>query len=135
MSEFSYVGNLPDVGEALYNSVVRKSIPVMIPGSCVADICLWTVMLRGDDCLKIADSDHYVGSTMKEFMSMGKDFKKRFLKTYGMCTSDEGEVRCVVPFGDKRAIQGEAIFFGGTSWAGRSDLDFYRFKNGELGSK
>lgn len=132
LSEFSYVGILPDVGEALYNSVKRRSIPVMIPGSCVSGICLWTVMLRGDDCLKIADSDHYVGSTMKEFMAMSMKMKQRFLKTFGMCTSEEGEHRCTVPFGDKRAIQGEAIFFGGTSWAGRMDLDFYKFKNGQL---
>ena len=132
LSEFSFVGNLPDVGEQLYNSIVRKSIPVLIPGSCVSDICLWTVLLRGDDCLKIAESDHYIGSTMKEFMAMTMEFKKRFLKTYGLCTVEEKEVRCVVPLGDKKAIKGEAIFFGGTSWAGRKDLNYYQSRNGQL---
>ena len=117
---------------ALPGCVCNKSIPVMVPGSCVSGVCFWVVMLRGDDCLKAADSDHYVGSTMKEFMSMSADKKKRLLRTYGMCESKDGKHRCVVPFGDERAIHGEVVFFGGTSWAGRTDLDFYRFRNGQI---
>ena len=121
-----YVRNIPDIPEIGAEDFHRASWPVMISGSCnQAGSCMWSWLLRGDACLKIADLDYYVGSTMQEFLALDQGQQERFLRTRGTCVSEEGETSCTVSVGDPRADPDAAVVLP-HKWAGRDDLNYVR---------
>jgi len=104
-----YVGNIPNVPE-LRETLAKIQWPTMIAGSCnQIGSCIWSVLLKGKDCVKVESLDYYIGSTMEEFTSLPIGTQQRFLRTKGRCVGESGEQSCTVPIGDSRAIEGAEI--------------------------
>lgn len=120
------VPNIP----ALKNAFGKASWPVMIPDSQASGKWLWNVLLRGDDCTKAADDPNFVGSTMREFLTLPDSYKRRLVRTRGTCDVDGKQVECTVPWGDSRAVPGSRMFVP-HGWAGSEhDLNYVGVTSG-----
>lgn len=96
----------------------KASWPVKIDNSLDKGKWLWTVLMKGEDCLTAADMDiDYIGSSMGEFRNMTLVIKRRMLRTEGVCDFGDGKVKCSVPFGDPRAVAGKRVYVP-HGWAG-----------------
>lgn len=126
---------IPELLDAFGES--PASWPVELPRSCRADGCYYIVLLKAEDCLKAADADGFIGSSMHEFLTaFPGDLAERgrFLWTAGRCVDPQTakEYECPVPVNDVRAIPGRTIRVMG-SWSGRRhDLGFAPAKGGKI---
>jgi hypothetical protein len=112
---------------------------------------IWSALLTGQRCKEIALAPGYLGSTMKELLSLPEAMKARVLRTYGQCdvvdkdgkpaketviidgkpTEKTKTYRCDVAYGDPRAINAEEIFFP-HHFADRNDLKMMPAKGSEV---
>jgi len=83
--------------------------PVKFPQSESWGDWLWWVVLQGDDCLRVATEDGYLGSTMEEFVGLPASIRNRFL-----VTAEDGSTYFPIEI------------------AGRADLSFPKAKNGRV---
>jgi hypothetical protein len=132
-----WVGNVPNI-PALRDEVLEaKCWPVLITGSCTGqpvNTCLWNTFLKGAACTKAADLPQYVGSTAREFHALPFALRQRLLRTRGRCGVG-GNVPCMVPVGDPRALAGERVYVP-HRWAERdNDLNFVGKTNDEYESR
>lgn len=116
-----YIGNVPDMPGFEYMFGVA-SWPTLIPNSCdgVTGACFWSALFKGKDCVAVAESAYYVGSTMKEFVGLPVGRKARILRIQGKCGSEN----CTVPFGDATAVKGAKAYVPHGWFGGSNTLDF-----------
>ena len=117
-----YIGNVPDM-PGFEGAFGIASWPVLISDSCDGlGVCLWSALFEGKDCVRVAESVYYVGSTMKEFVGLPEGKKARLMRVMGK----DG----VVQFGDVTAVKGAKAYVP-SGWFGASDtLDFVEAVDG-----
>ncbi len=116
-----YIGNVPSM-PGFEHMFGIASWPTLIPDSCdgVTGICSWSALFKGKDCVTVAESAYYVGSTMKEFVGLPVGRKARILRIRGKC----GGKNCTVPFGDAKAVKGAKAYVPHGWFGGSNTLDF-----------
>jgi hypothetical protein len=83
------------------------------------DYCFWSAMFRGNDCLKIADSSYFVGSSMEQLVRHEK--RNRFLRVKSKKVKKEDPDQ--VPISDTLADPDSEVFLP-VEWMGRNDLNY-----------